>query len=115
VADVHPPGVPPRSARLKYYLLSRPPDELYRGWVEKDLTSGLWLLRAFVPVSAGYLIGGVLAATFLPWDNRVFLVGSLIGLSLTTLLVIVIPPWRRWMNGRRLAVYEKRWAKQRDH
>ena len=112
MADVDPLDPPPRSARLKYYLLGLPPEKRYRGWVEKDLTSGFWLLRALVPVSVGYLIGGVLASVFLPLDKGGFFVGSLIGLSITTLLVIVIPPVRRWMNGRRLAGYEKRWAKQ---
>jgi hypothetical protein len=111
MADVDPLDPPPLSARLKYYLLGLPPEKRYRVWVEKDLISGLWLFRALVPVSVGYLIGGVLASIFLPWDNGGFFVGSLIGISIATLLVTVIP---RWMNGRRLAVYEKRWAKQPD-
>lgn len=112
MADTDPLDAPPLPARLKYYLLDLVPDERHRAWVERDLSSSLWIFRPLVPVAVGYLIGGTLASVLLPWDSAGFFVGSLIGLVVATPLLAVIPRWRRWMRRRRLDSYEKRWAKQ---
>jgi hypothetical protein len=111
-AHVGTPDAPPLAARLKHDLLGLPPDKRYRGWVEKDLTSRFSIFRGLLPMVMGYLIGGALVSALFSWENDGFFLGSLIGLSIAAFLLSVIPPWRRWMQRRKLDAYEKRWAKK---
>lgn len=106
------PEAPPLPARLKHYLLAMPPDKRYRDWAEEDLTSLFSIFRGLVPMMMGYVIGGVVASVFLPWNNSGFFVGSFIGIFIAASLLTVVSPWRRWMQHRKLDAYEKRWAKR---
>lgn len=110
--DARGPAVPPLPARLKHYLLALPPDKRYRDWTEEDLMSRFSIFRGLAPIIVGYLIGGVLASFLLPWNNSGFFVGSLIGVFMAASLLTLVPPWRRWMQHRKLEAYEKRWAKR---
>lgn len=57
---------PPFSARLKYHLLTLPPDERYRPWVEEDMLSASWGMRRVIPMAMGYAVGALIAAFSYP-------------------------------------------------
>ena len=103
---------PDRASRLKYYLLGLPPSSQHRDWVVADVQGAGFLVRSFLMLLIGGLLGAGLAVWLMDADVAV-LAAVAIGATLAGVFNATVRSSA--LRERTLARYERRWSREHPY